>query len=111
MWSGSCTNLLKSRRMIRLPQSETEYRNALVDAAELGAQKALENAGLLRPYLKLREAQRQYGVRVVNRWIKEGLVRPIKDGDRTASVRISRLEIESIAKTCNRTTYIPTEER
>jgi len=96
---------------MNLPQSETEYRNALVDAAELGARKALEKVGFIKPYLKLREAQRAYGAAIVNRWIKEGLIKPIKDGDRTASVRIDRTQIESIAKTANRSTYLTTLER
>lgn len=94
-----------------LPQTELEYRNALIDAAEIGAKKALEEAGLLKPYLKLREAQRLYGESIVNRWILEGLINPIKDGNRTASVRIARIQIATVAKTCNRSTYLNTEER
>jgi hypothetical protein len=94
-----------------LPQTETEYRNALIDAAELGARKALEVAGLIKPYLKLREAQRLYGSSVVNRWILEGLVSAIKDGTRNASVRINRVQIETVAKTSNRSNYLTTEER
>ena len=96
---------------MRLPETETEYRNALVDAAELGAIKALEEADLLRPYLKLRQAQRKYGIAIVNRWIREGLIRPVKDGNRTASVRIDRIQIEAVAKASNRSTFLTTEER
>lgn len=96
---------------LQLPLTETEYRNALLDAAELGAQKALEQAGILKPYFKLREAQRRYGASIVNRWIREGLVNPIKDGSRNASVRICRMEIETVAKTCNRAEYLTVEER
>lgn len=96
---------------MRLPETEIEFRNALIDAAELGATKALMDAGVLKPYLKLREAQRLYGKAVVNRWISEGLITTIKDGERTASVRIDRLEIQTVAKTCNRATYLTTEER
>ena len=94
-----------------LPQTETEYRNALIDAAEIGARKALEAAGLMKPYYKLREAQRLYGSSVVNRWIQEGLVHAIKDGNRNASVRINRLQIEIVAKTSNRSNYLTTQER
>lgn len=94
-----------------LPRTETEYLNAMVDAANLGGIKALQEAGVLKPYLKLREAQRLYGTALVNRWIREGLISPIKDGNRTASVRIDRLQISAVAKTCNRATYLTTEER
>lgn len=97
--------------MLRLPETETEYRNALIDAANLGAYKALEMAGAIKPYLKLREAFRIYGEAAVKRWIAEGLIRPIKDGSRNASVRISRVELEATAKVCNRATYLTTEER
>lgn len=91
---------------ILLPQTGIEYRNALIDAANIGAMKALEQAGLMKPYLKLREAQRLYGSAIVNRWIKEGIIIPIKDGDRNASVRIDRIQIESVAMTSNRATYL-----
>lgn len=97
--------------MLRMPQTELEYRNALIDAAEAGATKALMDVGLLKPYLKLREAQRLYGVAIVNRWIREGLVRVIKDGTRNASVRIDRLELLTVARTANRASYLTTEER
>lgn len=94
-----------------MPQTELEYRNALIDAAEAGATKALMDVGLLKPYFKLREAYRLYGEAIVNRWIKEGLVRVIKDGTRNASVRIDRLELLTVARTANRATYLTAEER
>ncbi len=94
-----------------LPQTETEFRNALVDAAHVGAQKALVDLGLAKPYLKLREAYRAYGEAIVKRWIAEGLVKVKKDGPRNASVRIDRIQLESVARTCNRATYLTTEER
>lgn len=97
--------------MIQLPQTELEFRNALIDAAEIGANKALEQMGLIKPYLKLNEAKRLYGSAIVTRWQKEGLIEFIKDGDRNASVRINRIELETIAKTCNRSSYLTTEER
>lgn len=94
-----------------LPRTETEYRNALVDAAELGAMKALQDVGLVKPFLKLAEAKRMYGPSVVDRWIKEGLLKIAKDGNRNSTVRIDRLEIMSLAKTANRATYLTTVER
>jgi hypothetical protein len=96
---------------LRMPESEIEYRNALIDAANLGAYKALEMAGAIKPHLKLREAFRLYGEAVVKRWIKEDLIHTIKDGSRNASVRISRVELEATARTCNRATYLTTDER
>ena len=96
---------------MRLPQTETEYLNNLVDAAEMGSLKTMMLLGKLNPFIKLKEAQKMYGASVVNRWIKEGLIQPIKDGPNNASVRIDRLRIEAVAKSCNRTTYLTTKER
>ena len=96
---------------MRLPETELEYMRSLADAAELGAKRALQEAGLLKPYLKKQEARRLYGPAVVDRWIREGLVRVIKDGDSSSNNRISRTEIEAVAKTANRITYLTTKER
>lgn len=96
---------------LKLPQSRTEYMNALIDAAELGASKALELVGLNTAYMSERQAKRVYGLRIVDRWIKEGLVTSVKDGNGTASKRINRLQIEAVAKSANRSTYLTTEER
>lgn len=97
--------------MLRMPECEIEFRNALIDAAEVGAAKALVEVGNLKPFLKMREAYRQYGEAVVKRWIQEGLINPIKDGDRNANVRINRIELLTVAKASNRATYLTTEER
>jgi hypothetical protein len=94
-----------------LPKNRIEYMRALIDATEMGANKALEAAGLLKPYLTEREAKRKYGPTIVNRWIKESLVKVIKDGDGTASKRIDRLQIEAVAKSANRSTFLTTKER
>lgn len=67
---------------LQIPITEIEYRNALIDSDELGAKMALKEAGLIKPYLKLVYAKRLYGTQTVKRWIAEGLIKPIKDGDR-----------------------------
>lgn len=96
---------------LKMPQSRVEYINALRDASEMGALKALEAAGLIRPYLSEREAKRKYGPAIVARWIQERLITVLKDGDGTASKRIDRLQIEAVAKSANRCTYLTTLER
>jgi hypothetical protein len=96
---------------MRLPETEIEYRNALIDAAQVGATKALCEVGQIKPFLKLREAYRKYGEGTVKRWITEGLIEVKKDGNRTSSVRIDRIQIETISRASNRTTYLTTEER
>lgn len=94
-----------------LPQTEIEYRNALIDAAEVGASKILMECGVLKPFLKLREAYRLHGEGTVKRWISEGLINPVKDGPHNSTVRIDRIELLTVARTCNRATYLTTVER
>ena len=85
--------------------------HALIDAAQMGATIALQEAGLLKPYLSMREAKRLYGPAIVDRWIKERLVTVIKDGNDTATIRIDRIQIAAVAKSANRSTYLTMEER
>jgi hypothetical protein len=87
---------------IRLPESEIEFRNALIDAAQIATEKLLVDLGLLKPYFSLNEAYRKYGKGTVERWCRDGLVRKIKDGEGNSPVRIARMEIETVAKTSNR---------
>ncbi|HCY42241.1 MAG TPA: hypothetical protein DHV48_12940 [Prolixibacteraceae bacterium] len=96
---------------IYMPETIFELKNLLADAAELGAKRALLDLGLSKPYLKEREAKRIYGPTIVERWIKEGLITPVKDGNNTASKRISRIQIEAVAKAANRCTYLTMDER
>lgn len=91
--------------MISLPTTETEFRNALVDAAEVGAQKALINVGVLSATIKLADAYRLYGRRQVDAWIEARLIDPIKDGSRNCSVRIDRVQITGVAMTANRKAF------
>ena len=85
--------------------TDIEYRRAMLDAAEIAAQKVLVSTGQLKPYMSLRQAYKLYGERNVERWRKEGLIKAVKDGDRNSKVRIDRLEIESVARTSNRASY------
>ena len=55
--------------------SETAIRSA-----QLASQKTLESLGMACPFLSLREAGKKYGLKRVNRWIKQGLVKPVHDG-------------------------------
>ncbi|HXH99224.1 MAG TPA: hypothetical protein VNI52_03070 [Sphingobacteriaceae bacterium] len=83
----------------------------LQDAAELGAQIALSKSGLLKPYLSKQDAYRLHGQSNVDRWIREGLLTPRKDGNASAKWRIDRIELEAIAKASNRHTYTMVKER
>lgn len=85
--------------------TDIEYRRALMDAAEIAAQKVLVATGNLKPYLSLNQCYKMYGRGTVDRWIREGLITPIKDGDANSKVRIERIQIETVAKSSNRVSY------
>lgn len=85
--------------------TDAEYRRAMMDAAEIAAQKVLVATGNLKPFLTQIQAYKMYGRGTVDRWIKEGLITPIKDGAATSRVRIDRLQIEAVARTSNRASY------
>jgi hypothetical protein len=87
---------------IKLPETELEFKNALYTISELTAKSVLKELGLLKPYLSLNEAYSKYGEGTVDRWVKERLVRKIKDGEGNSPVRIDRIEIEAVAQTSNR---------
>lgn len=91
--------------------SKINLQLLLQDAAELGAKAALTATGVLKPYISKSEAYRTYGESIVDRWIKEGLVTPRKDGQTSAKWRIERVEIEAVAKASNRPSYLSVTER
>lgn len=86
--------------------SETILSTMLQDAAEIGASAAMSKAGLLKPYLSKQEAYNLHGRTNVDRWIKEGLITPKKDGGTSAKFRIDRVQVEAVAKANNRPSYL-----
>ncbi|MCY1518618.1 hypothetical protein D9M68_533400 [compost metagenome] len=77
----------------------------LRDAAEMGAVNALSRAGILKPHMSIAEAKRMYGVRTVDRWIKEGKVKLRLSSPNATKRHIVRSEIEAVAKAVNRPIY------
>ena len=96
---------------MQLTISQTELQVMLAKAAEIGATRALAAVGSIKPYLNKQEAFKLYGRSNVNRWLKEGLITPRKDGTASANWRLDRVELETVSKASNRHTYLTTEER
>jgi len=90
--------------------SQKELTTLLEEAAELGALKAFTLAGLIKPYLSKTDAYNRYGRRNIDRWSKELLIIPIKDGNQGAKFRLDRQKLETIAKTSNRHTYLRVDD-
>lgn len=82
-----------------------ELVSLLSEAVALGGKKVLVDSLQLKPYVTKSEAYKAYGRRNVDRWLKEGLIKQIKDGDSNYSIRIDRMQIESVASACNRVSF------
>lgn len=82
-----------------------ELQELLTEAAELGAKAALAQSGHLKPMISKSEAYRIYKRGKVDRWIREGLVVPVKDGINSSTMRIDRIQIDTVAKTSNRISW------
>lgn len=97
--------------VIRLPESEREFVKALEAAAKVATVQALVSVGCLKPYISLRESYRLYGEGTINRWIKEGVIEKIKDGEGNSKIRISRVQLEAAAQTQNRAEWYVRQAR
>jgi len=65
---------------MNITMSLTQLRALMVDAADAGANKALVELGLLKPFLNKAEVYKKYGRSDVDRWLKEKLLHPVRDG-------------------------------
>ena len=80
---------------------DPEMIRLMIDIAELASLKTRIEDDKLSPDISLRAAQRKYGTGAVNRWIKEGLIKPRQDGP-NQKCRIDRIQIEAVNKASNR---------
>lgn len=87
------------------PVLSRDYLWQMRASYEAGFRKCAETLGLLKPYISLREAYKQFGRATVDRWIAEGLVAVIKDGTSTSKCRIKREDIELVASMSNRASW------
>jgi hypothetical protein len=78
-----------------------QLRQMLRDAVEHGITAYRVEIGLEKPYLSLRGANKIYGKANVDKWIKNGIVHPNKDGLKNCKIRISRIELDLVSKTSN----------
>jgi hypothetical protein len=88
-----------------------EFSFLLKDAVIDGTNKALIESGQIPDTLTKAQAFRLFGRSNVERWISEGLVNPIKQRGNSSKKFIDRLKLESVARSSNRTTYLPVSER
>lgn len=88
-----------------------EKKQLLIDVAEIVLKQYRIMKGEESSFISQREAYRLFGTGVVKRWVQEGLIKRKKDGSATSTVRYDRIELEALAKSSNRITYLDSEER
>jgi hypothetical protein len=82
----------------------TEVIDLLKDATAEGAGKVLAASGILQDQLSKSEAYKIYGRSNVDRWLSENLIK-------ISNRKINRLNLEAIAASSNRVTYLPANQR
>ncbi len=83
----------------------------LLEAVNDGTAKVLSDSTIQKERVSKSEAYRLYGRSQVDRWIAEGLFKPLKGQIFISSSGIDRNKLEAIAATSNRGTYLPVAER
>lgn len=91
--------------------SETTLADIIKTGIEIGTVTTLTKLGLLKPYLSYKEAIMIYGRGTVDRWIDEGLVDKVKDGENTSKVRLSRERLEILSASANRKSWFKNKRK
>lgn len=86
---------------LNLPQSDHEFRNALIASAKVAVKQYAALRGDEKPFISLTEAYRRYTAPLVNKWIKAGYVQKHKNGPGNHKVRLSIVELEASEQTEN----------
>ncbi len=65
-------------------------------AAEVGAMKALKQAGHLKAFMSFNEAAKTYGKAQVNRWIASGEIKPLNNSS-GGRIRLDRVRLATLS--------------
>lgn len=88
-----------------------EITQLILQAVNAGVAKAVAESRAISPYISQAEAYRKYGRNNVDRWSAERLILPsIKPGAGFKKL-FDRTQLESVAATSNRHTYLPVADR
>ena len=63
-----------------------EFKNIVMDSANLGASIALSRLGLIKDEISQREAYRIYGESTIRTWLNRGLIHRVKIGEKNSKV-------------------------
>ncbi|WP_333577623.1 hypothetical protein [Sphingobacterium sp.] len=87
----------------------TELAMLLKNAAEQGTANAIKEEQPVPDRLTKADAYRLYGRSNVDRWLREGLIS--KQPTDTSQIFFDRSELEAVAASSNRITYLPVADR
>ncbi|WP_139125753.1 MerR family transcriptional regulator [Arcticibacter eurypsychrophilus] len=90
--------------------SLTQLRALMVDAAEVGAKKAITDLGISKPFISKAEACKLFGRATVENWMNKKLIQPQRDQSGKFTYRISRLELDALAVSSNRHSHLMVNE-
>lgn len=88
----------------------TELAELLKKAAEKGTANAIKEEQTVPDQLTKADAYRLYGRSNVDRWLQEGLISKQQPTD-TSQIFFDRSELEAVAASSNRITYLPARDR
>lgn len=91
--------------------NQAELTRIFLEAVTGGTTKALSEASIQTALVSKAEAYRLYGRSQVDRWIGEGLFKPLKGQIYISKSGINREKLEAIAVASNRGTYLPVSDR
>jgi len=75
---------------------EFQLRQMLTTAAEMGAKNALREMGVGKAQISKAEAYRRYSRRRIDRWAREGKIKPVKSN---GSILLNVSELEALSQT------------
>jgi hypothetical protein len=88
-----------------------ELARILLESVNDSISAMLSETGIQKEWISKAEAYRQYGRSHVDRWIAEGLFKPLSGRIFISPSGIDRVKLEQIAAASNRNTYLPVVER
>jgi len=88
-----------------------ELSQLLIEAVHIGTGKAIAETGGLPAHLCKADAYRLYGRNDVDRWIEEKLIIPAIINGKVSTKFFDRIQLERIARSSNRLTYLPVADR
>lgn len=88
-----------------------ELARILLESVNDGTSKVLLENGIQKEWISKADAYRLYGRAQVDRWIGEGLLKPLADQIFISPSGIDRKKLEAVSAASNRGTYLPVAER